>query len=742
MMGAMPAGPRFAVGVDLGTTYTCAAVSEPPGERARVVQLTGTSQTIPSVVSITDEGVVAGEAAERRLVSHPQTTAREFKRRLGDATPIVLGSETYGAEVLTGHLLGEVLQRVERNEGGSPAVVGLAHPASWGPFRLDLLRDAGRHAGLDEVVLVPEPVAAAVANRDRVEADSRVAVYDLGGGTFDAAVVQMGATAGAEVSVVGTPEGVERLGGIDFDQAIMAHVDSVLDGQVFALDSSDPEARSALMRLRAECQAAKEHLSQDSDADVNVSLPSLQTTVRITRAEFEAMVRPRLADSLAVLDRVVASAGGWEAISSVLLVGGSSNIPAVAQAVSEHTGRPVVTATSPHLAISMGTAMVAAGGLEPAPVAAAPVAAGAATAAARAAGDDASSGSGRPGWLLPVGIVVLVLAAIGGYFAFAGGGDDDEEASVETTAPATTVPGATTVPATTVPGATTVPATDPPTTEPPTTEPPATTTPSTDAPATTAPDVPVVDVAIQECGPADSSILGVVFQSGALVAVGDDGVSNLDGATVDPCSLDLTARIPTGVTLLDSPNGAAAAGDAMAVATPAGGVIVNGSTGNVVQCDLLTGPLTVNSDGVSFPIVDGTVLRLRAEADGCSERDNSTFEGLLATAIAAGSTEQLAVGGTADGAVQLWVYDRVDNRNVVDGFGSVDGVASCNGRWCVIDLTDQLVHVVEIDGTYTGAAPIAGTPLEGVSSILATSPTGNGPAIVSTDTNIITLTAP
>ncbi|MEQ9163318.1 MAG: Hsp70 family protein, partial [Ilumatobacter fluminis] len=159
----MPAGPRFAVGVDLGTTYTCAAVSEPPGERARVVQLTGTSQTIPSVVSITDEGVVAGEAAERRLVSHPQTTAREFKRRLGDATPIVLGSETYGAEVLTGHLLGEVLQRVERNEGGSPAVVGLAHPASWGPFRLDLLRDAGRHAGLDEVVLVPEPVAAAVA---------------------------------------------------------------------------------------------------------------------------------------------------------------------------------------------------------------------------------------------------------------------------------------------------------------------------------------------------------------------------------------------------------------------------------------------------------------------------------------------------------------------------------------------------------------------------------------------------
>src|SRR6056297_3313556 len=121
MTSMQPGGP-VAVGVDLGTTYTCAAVADGAGRSARVVQLTGTSQTIPSVVSMTDEGVVAGEAAERRLVSHPATTAREFKRRLGDATPIVLGSDTYGAEVLTGHLLADVLQRVERNEGGAPTV--------------------------------------------------------------------------------------------------------------------------------------------------------------------------------------------------------------------------------------------------------------------------------------------------------------------------------------------------------------------------------------------------------------------------------------------------------------------------------------------------------------------------------------------------------------------------------------------------------------------------------------------
>ena len=192
--------------------------------------------------------------------------------------------------------------------------------------------------------------------------------------------------------VIGTPEGVERLGGIDFDQAILAHVDAALDGQVFALDTSDPETRSALMRLRAECQRAKEHLSQDTDVDIPVVLPNLQTSVRLTRSEFEAMVRPRLADSVNVLDRVVASAGvQWDDISAVLLVGGSSSIPAVGQLVGEHTGRPVIAATNPHLAIALGTAAIAqrdVRAISATPTPAAPVAA-----AAETAGPTGSPGS-------------------------------------------------------------------------------------------------------------------------------------------------------------------------------------------------------------------------------------------------------------------------------------------------------------------------------------------------------------
>src|SRR6056297_672383 len=414
-MTGMQAG-RHAVGVDLGTTYTCAAVSDGAGGPARVVQLTGTSNTVPSVVSITDGAVVAGEAAERRLVSDPSSTARAFKRRLGDATPIVLGGEAYSAEVLTGHLLREVLHRVEQSEGAPPAVVGLSHPAAWGPFRLDLLRDAARHAGIDDVVLVPEPVAAAVANRDRVEPGALVAVYDLGGGTFDAAVVRMGDAGSDAVTVVGTPEGVERLGGIDFDQAVLAHVDTVLGGQVFGLDRTDPDARGALMRLRAECQAAKEHLSQDSDVDIPVSLPGLQTSVRMTRAEFEAAVRPRLADSLAVFDRVAASAGaGWEDISAVLLVGGSSNIPVVAQLVGEHTGRPVLTATSPHLAIASGTATVAAATAAVAAPAAPSVAPAAAPPAAPVSATAAGSSSARSKMPLLIGGLIAAAAALGAF---------------------------------------------------------------------------------------------------------------------------------------------------------------------------------------------------------------------------------------------------------------------------------------------------------------------------------------
>ena len=716
------AGRAYALGIDLGTTYTCAAVAGGGGP-PRVVQLSGTSQTIPSVVSIADGSVLAGEAAERRLVSHPADTAREFKRRFGDPAPIVLAGRTYGAEVLTGHLVAEVIERVTRAEGESPTTVAIAHPASWGPFRLDLLRDAARQAGIDDLVLVPEPVAAAVANRDRVDQGSLVAVYDLGGGTFDAAVVR----ADGDWEVVGTPEGVERLGGIDFDQAILSHVDATLDGQVFSLDSADADARSALMQLRAECQAAKEHLSQDTDVDISVSLPTLRTSVRLTRSEFESMVRPRLADSLAVFDRVVSSAASsWDDVSAVLLVGGSSNIPVVNQLVAEHTGRPVTTATNPHLAIALGTAAIAAehGSATAAPsgVAPAPVAAAVGPDSGESAGDDAPSGRPRRTGVIVAGAVAALAAVVAGVVVLSGGDDGDTAATAGAgTAVSAAEPDPSGSTAASTSGST-LDAAEP-------------------SESTTGSPVAAVAVDVVDCGTAGPTISAVLEQSGGVVAIGDDGRSEVPGATIVPCSIDLSERQPGTVNRLEAPAVAAAsAGDVLAVSSSAGGLVFNGATGTVVECPLLTGPLAVIPSGATFVIVDGVVLQVRPNRNGgCVERDNSAFDGIVASAVGAVSesgSDRVAVGGTVDGSPELWVFPAFDERVIVGGtqvpggFGSIDAVVACDGAWCVIDLSRQLVHVVDLDGTSASAVEVAGTSLDGVAAVLASGPTDAGPGLL------------
>ena len=131
--------------------------------------------------------------------------------------------------------------------------------------------------------MLTEPEAAAIhySSTERVEAGDVIAVYDLGGGTFDAAVLRK--TAGGW-ETLGTPEGIERLGGIDFDAAVFAHVQRSLGGALEELDEDDPTAMAAVGRLREECSAAKEALSSDTDTSIPVLLPNLQTQVRLDRA--------------------------------------------------------------------------------------------------------------------------------------------------------------------------------------------------------------------------------------------------------------------------------------------------------------------------------------------------------------------------------------------------------------------------------------------------------------------------
>ena len=349
----------FQLGVDLGTTFTAAAVAR--GGRVEIASLDYRTAAIPSVVWVGPDGtVVVGHPALNRGMSDPSRMAREFKRRVGDPTPLLLGGTPFSADALTERLLKVVASAVASLEGGRPDSVTVTHPANWGPYKKDLLAQAVHRVDLDGTSLLSEPEAAAIyyASTAKMAPGDVLAVYDLGGGTFDAAVLRKTADS---FEVLGEPEGIERLGGIDFDEAVLNFVNEATDGAISDLDPHDPEAIEAIVALREDCTIAKEVLSSDTEASVKVWLPNKVTRVRITRAEFEAIIRPTLVDTVDTMRRAMESANVEPAqVDKVLLVGGSSRIPLVGQLIGAEIGRPVVVDAHPKHAIALGAALHAA----------------------------------------------------------------------------------------------------------------------------------------------------------------------------------------------------------------------------------------------------------------------------------------------------------------------------------------------------------------------------------------------
>jgi hypothetical protein len=361
----------YQLGVDLGTTFTAAAVAR--DGRAEAVSLGTNSMTVPSVVYLGDRGLVVGHAAQRRASTDPSRVAREFKRRLGDPTPILVGGSPVAAELLMARLLAWVVGEVAGWEGGPPDALAVTHPANWGRYKLDLFGQAIRHVGLRADQLVPEPVAAATfyASQRELSPGSVIAVYDLGGGTFDASLVRCGT---GEFEIVGQPDGIERLGGIDFDHAVMRYTCQAADIDLDTLEPDDRGLTAALVQLREHCVLAKEALSADTAATIPVALSGTYTEVRLTRSEFEAMIRPALEETLVALRRTIASARlAPQDVTAVLLVGGSSRIPLVAQLVTADLRRPIAVDARPKDAIALGAALTVATNAVPATDAPAPV---------------------------------------------------------------------------------------------------------------------------------------------------------------------------------------------------------------------------------------------------------------------------------------------------------------------------------------------------------------------------------
>lgn len=344
----------YALGIDVGTTSTAAAIWD--GDRVEVAAFEAHRVAVPTVVFADGDHVLFGTAAASRGNAHPTGVAREFKRRFGDSVPLVVSGATYSADHLLALFVRWVVDAVTEQRAGPPARIVVTHPANWTAFQLNLLAQALREVGLLGVALCSEPEAAATdyaASAD-LAAGELVLVYDLGGGTFDVALLRRGPRS---FTFVGDATGVERLGGIDFDEAVFQHVLRHLPEEAVARVGADPAGMMAIAQLRRACTEAKEELSSSSTVEIPVMLGASPRTVRLARAELEAMIRPMLRQTVELVQQVLRSAGvGAEALGAALLVGGASRTPLVAELVGATLGTSVRLDAHPKLVVARGAA--------------------------------------------------------------------------------------------------------------------------------------------------------------------------------------------------------------------------------------------------------------------------------------------------------------------------------------------------------------------------------------------------
>ena len=353
-----------AVGIDLGTTNSCVAVLE-GGEPTVIANAEG-QRTTPSVVAFSKSGeVLVGEVAKRQAVTNVDRTISSVKRHMGTDWSVDIDDKTYTPQEISARILGKLKKDAESYLGETVTDAVVTVPAYFNDAERQATKDAGQIAGLNVLRIVNEPTAAALAyGLEKGKEDELILVFDLGGGTFDVSLLEVGKDDDFSTIQVRATSGDNRLGGDDWDQRIVQHLIKKFKDSTGVDVSKD---KIALQRLKEAAEQAKKELS--SGMSTSIQLPYLSLTENgpanldetLTRAQFEQMTSDLLDRTKKPFDDVIREAGiKVSDIAHVVLVGGSTRMPAVTELVKKLTGgQEPNKSVNPDEVVAVGAALQA-----------------------------------------------------------------------------------------------------------------------------------------------------------------------------------------------------------------------------------------------------------------------------------------------------------------------------------------------------------------------------------------------
>mgnify|MGYP001106846135 FL=1 len=346
------------IGIDLGTTNSCVAVME--GGEAVVIPNAEGNRTTPSVVAFSKTGErMVGQVAKRQAITNPDRTISSIKREMGSDYKVTIDSKSYTPQEISAMILQKLKADAEAYLGSTVTEAVITVPAYFTDSQRQATKDAGKIAGLDVKRIINEPTAAALAYGVDKEQAQKIMVYDLGGGTFDVSILEID---DGVIEVLATA-GNNRLGGDDFDQCIMKYLVSEFkksDG----IDLSGDKV--AMQRLKEAAEKAKIELSGVTTSNINLPYITADATgpkhldVTLTRAKFNELTGHLVEATMGPVRQAMSDAGLKPSdLAKVLMVGGSSRIPAVVEAVKSFTGSEPFKGINPDECVAMGAALQA-----------------------------------------------------------------------------------------------------------------------------------------------------------------------------------------------------------------------------------------------------------------------------------------------------------------------------------------------------------------------------------------------